>query len=64
MAAPSELQNGLCQIRGWGHVVSALAAQLAESPNNDPLGETMLGACNKLRASWYRVQTLREEGGE
>jgi len=60
MAAPSELQIELRHVRGWGRVIAALSAQLAGSPQNDPLGETMVSACDKLLACWRRVQTAQE----
>lgn len=62
MASPSQLQIELSHIRGWGRMIAALSAQLAKSPHNDPLGETMFSACYKLLACWQCVQATRKAG--
>lgn len=43
-------------IRRWGTVVAALADALADSPNNVPLADAMLQACDRLRAAWGRAR--------
>jgi hypothetical protein len=60
-AVPSEQKIELRHVRGWGRVIAALSAQLAKSPH-DPLGETMVSACDKLLACWQRVQAARKGG--
>ncbi len=65
MSAPgkmrSDSQIALRRIRCWGRVVSALAGQLAKSPQNVALAETMLQSCDKLRAAWNRARRLIAE---
>jgi len=67
MTAPghtlSDSRIALRHIRGWGRIVSALANQLAKSPENEPLAETMLQTCDKLRAAWHRARTMNSAEG-
>lgn len=66
MAAPlvcGKRRTEADRIRRWGAVVAALAATLADSPNNVPLADTMLQACEKLRAAWYRARHLNSLEG-
>lgn len=66
MAAPSvcgKRQIAADHIRRWGAVVAALADTLADSPNNVPLADTMLQACDRLRAAWGRARQLNTAEG-
>ena len=66
MAAPpvcAKRRIAADHIRRWGTVVAALADTLADSPNNVPLADAVLQACEKLRAAWCRARQVNTAEG-